>query len=54
MIKEALDSVVNIKLNDNRLLTGRLHAFDEHMNLVLEIGDDMIFLRGDGVVLLSV
>jgi U6 snRNA-associated Sm-like protein LSm3 len=72
-VKLSLDEMVNVKMRGDRELAGKLHAFDQHMNLVLgsvvetttnvDIGTtqtfkstrnfDMLFVRGDGVILLS-
>mmetsp|Transcript_9155 Transcript_9155/g.29144 ORF Transcript_9155/g.29144 Transcript_9155/m.29144 type:complete len:93 (-) Transcript_9155:390-668(-) len=35
MIRLALDERVVVKCRDNRELTGILHAFDQHLNIVL-------------------
>ncbi|KLT44886.1 Sm-like protein [Cutaneotrichosporon oleaginosum] len=77
VVKLSLGERVFIKLRGDRTLTGTLHAYDAHMNLVLsgveesihtvdvsEDGvpgqprverrtSDMLFVRGDGVILLS-
>lgn len=70
-----MDERVYVKLRGDRELTGRLYAYDGHMNLVLgdveetiyhvDMNDpahkihkerkkrEMMFVRGDGVILLS-
>ncbi|KAL1409859.1 putative U6 snRNA-associated Sm-like protein LSm3 [Vanrija pseudolonga] len=77
IVKLALGEKVFIKLRGDRTLTGTLHAYDAHMNLVLsqveesihtvDVTDDgqplqprverrnleMLFVRGDGVILIS-
>ncbi|KAI9145903.1 hypothetical protein BKA69DRAFT_1046187 [Paraphysoderma sedebokerense] len=77
LIRLSLDERIYVKLRGNRELKGRLHAYDEHMNLVLgdveetitivDINEDtyeeivrtvkrtseMLFVRGDGVILVS-
>ncbi|KAI9217866.1 like-Sm ribonucleoprotein [Blastocladiella britannica] len=35
LIKISLDETVLVKLRGNRELLGRLHAYDDHMNMVL-------------------
>ncbi|GAB0495534.1 hypothetical protein MMPV_006836 [Pyropia vietnamensis] len=77
LIRLALDERIYVKMRGERELRGRLHAFDQHMNMVL--GDvtetitsietdeetyeqivrsvsrdlDMLFVRGDGVILVA-
>jgi len=77
LIKLSLDEVIYVKLRGNRELRGRLHAYDQHLNMVLgdveetiTIGEideetdeelikktkrhvEMLFVRGDGVILVS-
>eukprot|EP00995_Heteronema_vittatum_P008934 NODE_4206_length_599_cov_281.300000_g3037_i0.p1 GENE.NODE_4206_length_599_cov_281.300000_g3037_i0~~NODE_4206_length_599_cov_281.300000_g3037_i0.p1 ORF type:complete len:104 (-),score=22.24 NODE_4206_length_599_cov_281.300000_g3037_i0:160-471(-) len=77
LIRLSLDERVFIKLRGDRTLRGRLHAYDQHLNMVLgqveethtvtTIDDrtyeerttvntrdiDMLFVRGDGVILVS-
>lgn len=35
LIRLSLDEVVHVKLRGGRELRGRLHAFDQHLNMVL-------------------
>ncbi|KAJ1650447.1 Sm-like protein lsm3b [Dispira simplex] len=77
LVRLSLDENVYVKLRGDRELRGKLHAFDQHLNMVL--GDveenitnvelhpetkeevvntstrriDMLFVRGDGVILVS-
>ena len=75
LVRLSLSERVLVKLRGDRQLVGRLHGFDQHLNMVL--GDveetatkiewednqgrqvvekrmyDMLFVRGDGVVLVS-
>ncbi|RSH85206.1 U4/U6-U5 snRNP complex subunit lsm3 [Saitozyma podzolica] len=77
LVKLALGERVFVKLRGDRTLTGVLHAYDAHMNLVVsqveesihsvDVTDDgqplpprvdrrnvdMLFVRGDGVILIS-
>ncbi|KAJ1500847.1 Sm-like protein lsm3b [Coelomomyces lativittatus] len=77
LIKLSLDERIYVKLRGNRELQGKLHAYDEHMNMVLGNVDEivtevdidsqtmqptvraikknseMLFVRGDGVILIS-
>ncbi|KAF8917858.1 like-Sm ribonucleoprotein [Hymenopellis radicata] len=79
LIRLSLSERVFVKLRGDRELTGVLHAYDGHMNLILsdveetimivEVVDgqpdvqgtvnvakrkmDMLFVRGDGVILVS-
>jgi U6 snRNA-associated Sm-like protein LSm3 len=70
IVRLALSEQVEVKCRGDRILSGRLHAYDAHLNLVL--GDviesypdpehagnshqrrmDMLFVRGDGIILIS-
>jgi U6 snRNA-associated Sm-like protein LSm3 len=70
LVRLALAETVEVKCRGDRILTGKLHAYDAHLNLVL--GDvietfpsieqegstqqrrmEMLFVRGDGIILLS-
>lgn len=63
LIRLALAEPVEVKCRNDRSLSGKLHAYDAHLNLVLgdveETGPDgsrkmeMLFVRGDGIVLIS-
>ena len=77
LVRLSIDERVFVKCRGDRELRGRLHAFDQHMNLVLgEVEEtittrevdqetdeelvktskrniDMLFVRGDVVILLS-
>lgn len=77
MIKDSLNKQIYIKLRNDRELTGKLNAFDQHLNMILEGAEEthtsveldeetyeqvykqnkrsmpMVFIRGDGVILLS-
>ncbi|KAI9149785.1 Sm-like protein lsm3b [Blastocladiella emersonii ATCC 22665] len=77
LVKLSLDEKILVKLRGNRELTGKLHAYDEHLNMVLgnveetvtlvdldesmtaqgtrtlKRSVDMLFVRGDGVILVS-
>ena len=77
LVRLSLDEQILVKLRGDRDIRGRLHAYDQHLNMVL--GDveetvttvemdeetmeeiiktskrqiDMLFVRGDGVILIS-
>ncbi|KAF7332048.1 U6 snRNA-associated Sm-like protein LSm3 [Mycena kentingensis (nom. inval.)] len=73
LIRLSLSERVFVKLRGDRQLTGILHAYDGHMNLIMSdveetimVVDDatsavnvakrkveMLFVRGDGVILVS-
>lgn len=77
MIKLNINRQIYIKLRNDRELTGKLSAFDQHLNMILENAEEthtsieldeetfeqvykqnkrtmpMVFIRGDGVILLS-
>jgi len=77
LIRLSLDERIYVKMRGDRELRGKLHAYDQHLNMVLgeveetvttmEIDPDtheeilktqkrrieMLFVRGDGVILVS-
>ncbi|KAJ3736521.1 like-Sm ribonucleoprotein [Lentinula guzmanii] len=74
LIRLSLSERVFVKLRGDREMTGILHAYDGHMNLILSDVEetimivnegeqatvsvakrkmDMLFVRGDGVILVS-
>merc|ERR1712043_46146 len=73
LIRLSLDERTYVKMRNDRELRGRLHAYDQHLNMVLgdveetvttmEIDEEtykttkrnnpMLFVRGDGVILVS-
>ncbi|XP_066917938.1 U6 snRNA-associated Sm-like protein LSm3 [Clytia hemisphaerica] len=77
LIKFSLDEKVYVKMRNDRELRGKLHAYDQHLNMVLgdveetvttvELDEEtmeeifkqskrsipMLFIRGDGVILIS-
>eukprot|EP00450_Noctiluca_scintillans_P015886 CAMPEP_0194513208 /NCGR_PEP_ID=MMETSP0253-20130528/45415_1 /TAXON_ID=2966 /ORGANISM="Noctiluca scintillans" /LENGTH=90 /DNA_ID=CAMNT_0039356741 /DNA_START=49 /DNA_END=321 /DNA_ORIENTATION=- len=73
LIRLSIGQCVFVKMRGNRELRGRLHACDNHLNLVLgeaeetahvveepggvtkvtKRGMDMLYVRGDGVILVS-
>ena len=78
MIKDSLKKQIYIKLRNDRELVGKLDAYDQHLNMILEDAEEthtsveldeetyeqvykqnkrimpLVFIRGDGVILLSV
>jgi U6 snRNA-associated Sm-like protein LSm3 len=77
LVRLSLDERIHVKLKGDRDLRGKLHAYDQHLNMVLgdveevvtstEVDEetyeeiiktskrqiDMLFVRGDGVILIS-
>ena len=77
LVRLSLDERIRVKMRGDRELRGRLHAYDQHLNMVLgdveevvttvEVDEetyeeiiktskrqiDMLFVRGDGVILIS-
>ena len=64
IFQESLNRVVLVELKGSRSVRGKLHSFDQHMNLVLEDAEDVtdpdnvkkietIVVRGDNVILVS-
>ncbi|XP_028410837.1 U6 snRNA-associated Sm-like protein LSm3 [Dendronephthya gigantea] len=77
LVRLSIDERIYVKLRNDRELRGRLHAYDQHLNMILgeveetitnvEIDEEtyeelfkttkrkipMLFIRGDGVILVS-
>ncbi|ORX61050.1 Sm-like ribonucleo protein [Piromyces finnis] len=77
LVRLSLDECIYVKMRGDRELKGRLHAYDQHLNMVLgdveenitvvefneetneeyirkiQRAHDMLFVRGDGVILVS-
>jgi len=50
VLEDTLQSTVTVHLKDGEQFTGVLTGYDQHMNLVLEEGEDTTVIRGDNVV----
>ena len=50
VLEETLGSGVNVTLKGGEMYDGILAGYDQHMNLVLEDGDNVTIIRGDNVV----
>jgi len=64
ILEDSVGKAVLVRLKGGRSLRGKLHGFDQHMNLILEDADDVsdsnttqklgtIIVRGDNVIILS-
>ncbi|KAK9768343.1 U4/U6-U5 snRNP complex subunit lsm3 [Basidiobolus ranarum] len=77
LVRLSLDERIYVKMRGDRELRGKLHAYDQHLNMVLgdveetitvvELNEetyeetirtvkhksDMLFVRGDGVILVA-
>lgn len=66
LLSKSLDQRVLIKLKGSRELRGKLRGFDQHMNLVLENAEEVVYgdeeniknlgtiiVRGDNVIIIS-
>jgi U6 snRNA-associated Sm-like protein LSm3 len=42
LVRHSLDEKIIVKMRNDRELKGRLHAFDQHMNLVLGMVEETI------------
>ncbi|OMJ07475.1 putative U6 snRNA-associated Sm-like protein LSm3 [Smittium culicis] len=47
LVKLCLDEKIYVKLRGNRELSGRLHAYDQHLNMVLEDVEEKITIIPD-------
>jgi small nuclear ribonucleoprotein len=44
---------VTVQLKGGEIFEGELAGYDQHMNLVIEEGEDTTIIRGDNVVSIS-
>jgi small nuclear ribonucleoprotein len=50
VLEETLGDRVTVQLKGGEVYTGVLAGYDQHMNLVVEDGDNTTIIRGDNVV----
>lgn len=50
VLEASLEEEVTVHLKDGEMFTGVLEGYDQHMNLVIEDGEDTTIIRGDNVV----
>ncbi|QLD87885.1 Like-Sm ribonucleoprotein core [Natronomonas salina] len=50
VLEETLGDEVSVTLKGGEMYDGVLAGYDQHMNLVLEEGDNVTIIRGDNVV----
>lgn len=50
VLDAAVGSTVEVHLKDGETYEGTLSGYDQHMNLVIESGDNTTIIRGDNVV----
>jgi small nuclear ribonucleoprotein len=50
VLEESLGEEVTVNLKGGEVYTGALTGYDQHMNLVVEEGDNVTIIRGDNVV----
>jgi small nuclear ribonucleoprotein len=53
VLEESLGDIVTVQLKGGELFEGELAGYDQHMNLVIEEGEDTTIIRGDNVVSIS-
>jgi len=53
VLEASLEEEVTVHLKDGEMFTGVLSGYDQHMNLVIEEGEDTTIIRGDNVVTIS-
>jgi len=53
VLEESLGEIVTVQLKGGELFEGELAGYDQHMNLVIEEGEDTTIIRGDNVVSIS-
>ncbi|CAB42366.2 putative U6 snRNA-associated Sm-like protein LSm3 [Schizosaccharomyces pombe] len=47
LVRLSLDEIVYVKLRGDRELNGRLHAYDEHLNMVLGDAEEIVTIFDD-------
>ena len=50
LLEASVGSEVTVQLKSGEIHEGRLAGYDQHMNLVVEAGEDITIIRGDNVV----
>ncbi|MFC6835236.1 LSM domain-containing protein [Halomarina ordinaria] len=50
VLEESLGTDVTVHLKGGEVFTGELTGYDQHMNLVIDEGEDITIIRGDNVV----
>ncbi|SDJ90071.1 Small nuclear ribonucleoprotein, LSM family [Halovenus aranensis] len=50
VLEASVGDDVTVRLKDGEEFTGVLTGYDQHMNLVVEAGQDTTIIRGDNVV----
>ena len=53
VLEASLGEEVTVRLKGGEELAGELTGYDQHMNLVVEVGQDTTIIRGDNVVSIS-
>jgi len=50
VLEASVGSTVTVQLKGGEVYEGLLAGYDQHMNLVVESGEDTTIIRGDNVV----
>ncbi|WP_135820656.1 LSM domain-containing protein [Halostella litorea] len=50
VLEASVGQDVTVRLKDGEEYAGQLAGYDQHMNLVLDDGEDTTIIRGDNVV----
>ena len=50
VLETSVGESVTVQLKDGEIYQGKLAGYDQHMNLVVEEGEDTTIIRGDNVV----
>jgi small nuclear ribonucleoprotein len=53
VLEASLGEEVSVHLKYGEIYAGELAGYDQHMNLVIEEGEDTTIIRGDNVVTIS-
>jgi len=53
ILEASLGQTVTVQLKGGEVYEGDLTGYDQHMNLVIEEGEDTTIIRGDNVVSIS-
>lgn len=53
LLKVYLQEQITVKLRSGELYEGVLKAFDEHLNVLITMGEEALFIRGENIMFLG-